>query len=132
MTATLVFGGTFDPVHNGHLSSARDLLNLIEGARVVLVPCQIPAHRPVPATPATDRLAMLQLAAEGIDARSRNIEVVEEIKRDAVDFYARVRSLYRQHRQDLINDGAEGDDAPAPGLTDGGDIFQTSDASQVN
>lgn len=68
MTATLVFGGTFDPVHNGHLSSARDLLNLIEGARVVLVPCQIPAHRPVPVTPATDRLAMLQLAAEGFDA----------------------------------------------------------------
>ena len=65
--------------------------------------------------------------AEGIDTRSRNIETVEEIKRDAVDFYARVRSLYRQYRQDLINDGAGGDDPLAPGLSS--DEWQTSDTS---
>jgi len=67
--------------------------------------------------------------AEGIDTRARNIETVEEIKRDAVDFYARVRSLYRQHRIDQINDG-NGEGSPSPGLS--GDEFQSSDAGWID
>jgi nicotinate-nucleotide adenylyltransferase len=92
MTATLVFGGTFDPVHNGHLSSARDLLALIEGARVVLIPCQIPAHRPVPATPAADRYAMLQLATEGLEAIATDDC---ELRREGVSYSFDTLSEYR-------------------------------------
>ena len=75
-------------------------------------------------------LAMARFAIEGIDTRSRNIELIDEIRRDSIDFYARMRSLYRQHRQDLINDGELDAEGPAPGIS--GEEFQSSDATGWN
>lgn len=46
----------------------------------------------------------------GIDLRARNIEILDEIQRTSVDYYATLRSLYRQRRQDLINNGEPVDD----------------------
>jgi len=46
-----------------------------------------------------------RIAAEAIDKRSRNIEVIEDLRRDSIDFYARVRSLHRQSRTNEINNG---------------------------
>lgn len=61
--------------------------------------------------------ALGRRAISSIDTRSRNIEVVEEIKRDSIDYYARVRSLYRQRRANEISNGTEEDDFLRPGLT---------------
>lgn len=58
-------------------------------------------------------------AVGGIDLRSRNIETLEELQRDAVDFYARIRSVYLQRRVDEINNGEIRDDLPTPGLSQG-------------
>ncbi len=52
----------------------------------------------------------------GIDLRSRNIEALEDLKRDSIDFYARIRSLYRQKRANQINNGEVQGDIPTPGL----------------
>ena len=91
MTATLVFGGTFDPVHLGHIGSARALIEDIGDARVVMVPCKLPAHRPVPSATAEDRLMMLQLATEGspieVDGR--------ELPRQGTSYTADTLSEYR-------------------------------------
>jgi phospholipid-binding lipoprotein MlaA len=43
--------------------------------------------------------------AEAIDLRSRNIDQLESIERSSVDYYASLRSLYRQHRNSEIRDG---------------------------
>jgi phospholipid-binding lipoprotein MlaA len=48
---------------------------------------------------------IVRLVAEGIDRRSRNIEIIEDLRRDSIDFYARVRSLHRQARANEINNG---------------------------
>ena len=53
-------------------------------------------------------ILLARRAIYGIDTRSRNIETVEEIQRDAIDFYARVRSLHRQYRRDAIRNGDAG------------------------
>jgi phospholipid-binding lipoprotein MlaA len=45
------------------------------------------------------------IATTAVDLRSRNLERLDEIERTSVDFYAAIRSLYRQHRIDLINNG---------------------------
>lgn len=58
-----------------------------------------------------DRKTEILLARKvvaGVDKRSRNIEFVDDLKRDSVDFYARVRSLYLQHRRSQIEDQGQG------------------------
>ncbi len=57
-----------------------------------------------------------RLVAEGIDRRSRNIEIIEDLRRDSIDFYARVRSLHRQARANEINNGRVPVDTPTSDL----------------
>lgn len=60
-----VFGGTFDPVHFGHLRSALELLEQLSLQHILLIPSAVPPHRDVPYATAEQRLAMLRLAVEG-------------------------------------------------------------------
>jgi nicotinate-nucleotide adenylyltransferase len=57
-----LLGGTFDPVHYGHLRFADDVRRALGLPEVRLVPGRDPPHREVPAASAVDRLAMLKLA----------------------------------------------------------------------
>lgn len=58
-------GGSFDPVHEGHLHIAHAALETLELARVLLVPaCQPPHKRGQALAPGPDRLALLQIACE--------------------------------------------------------------------
>jgi len=59
---------------------------------------------------------IIRTAVSGIDLRSRNIEVLDDLKRDSIDFYARIRSLYRQKRANEISNGEAQGDIPTPGL----------------
>ncbi|WP_146631784.1 adenylyltransferase/cytidyltransferase family protein, partial [Salmonella enterica] len=43
-----LFGGTFDPVHYGHLKPVETLANLIGLSRVIIMPNNVPPHRPQP------------------------------------------------------------------------------------
>ena len=51
-------------------------------------------------------------ATSGVDLRSRNIEELDQLKADSIDFYARMRSLYRQYRENEINNGAPSGESP--------------------
>ena len=59
------FGGTFDPVHNGHLIVADAIARRCGFERVLLIPTSCPPHKPPPSASAADRLEMLRLAVEG-------------------------------------------------------------------
>ena len=58
-----LFGGTFDPVHLGHLRAAESAREALSLDRVALVPSAVPPHRGRPASAAEDRLEMARLAA---------------------------------------------------------------------
>jgi len=60
-----IFGGTFDPVHYGHLRSALELVERLELQQLLLMPCAVPPHRDVPTCDATHRAAMVELAVAG-------------------------------------------------------------------
>ncbi len=60
-----VFGGTFDPVHFGHLRMALEAAEALAAESVRFVPCRRPPHRPPPRAGADDRLAMLRLGIAG-------------------------------------------------------------------
>jgi nicotinate-nucleotide adenylyltransferase len=57
-----VFGGTFNPVHCGHLRSALELVEVLQLAQLRLMPCAVPPHREAPACSAQHRAAMVELA----------------------------------------------------------------------
>lgn len=58
-----LLGGTFDPVHNGHLAVARDALETLGADSVRLILNAVPPHRTDPECPVEHRLAMLEAAA---------------------------------------------------------------------
>jgi nicotinate-nucleotide adenylyltransferase len=59
-----IFGGTFDPVHYGHLRAADEVRQRLRLDEVRLIPAGDPPHRSAPVATAVHRLAMLKLAAE--------------------------------------------------------------------
>jgi len=61
-----IFGGTFDPVHRGHLAVARAAAKTFHLGRIHFVPADIPPHKlKQPLTPYYHRLAMIAMAVQG-------------------------------------------------------------------
>jgi nicotinate-nucleotide adenylyltransferase len=60
-----VLGGTFDPIHYGHLRLAEELAERLRLEEVRLVPSGTPPHRSAPMAAAEHRLEMVRLAASG-------------------------------------------------------------------
>jgi len=59
-----IYGGTFNPVHYGHLRTALEVNELFDLDEIRLLPCSLPAHRENPSVKAEMRLEMLQLAVK--------------------------------------------------------------------
>lgn len=60
-----VLGGTFDPIHIGHLRGALEVAELLALDEVRLIPSARPPHRDTPQVTAEQRLQLVRLAAEG-------------------------------------------------------------------
>jgi nicotinate-nucleotide adenylyltransferase len=92
----VLYGGTFDPVHDGHLAIARAARDALQ-AEIRLMPAADPPHRPPPGAAASDRAAMLELAVAGEpglrvdlrelrrDAPSWSVDTLRELRRDIGD-----------------------------------------------
>ena len=58
-----LFGGTFDPIHRGHLRAASEVKKNVNLDHIFLIPAALPPHKtPVAVASADDRLAMIHLA----------------------------------------------------------------------
>lgn len=60
-----IFGGTFDPIHIGHVRTALDIREDLALDEVRLIPCNVSPHRSAPLASGAQRLAMLQAAIQG-------------------------------------------------------------------
>lgn len=74
-----LLGGTFDPIHSGHLDLAAAAQAAIGLTRLLVIPANVPPHRPKPFTSSFHRFAMVALAVAGRDGwRASDIELRHE------------------------------------------------------
>ncbi|GAA0791343.1 nicotinate-nucleotide adenylyltransferase [Marinobacterium sediminicola] len=109
----LVFmGGTFDPVHNGHLRTALELKQWLGVDQVCLIPSGAPVHRDEPGCTPLQRLEMVQLAVQDEPALCAD---PREIESDAPSYSLLTLQALRSER---------GSDCPII-MTMGMDAYQT-------
>lgn len=96
-----IFGGTFDPIHQGHLVIAEQVAQTLELARVIFVPGGVPPHKPASSIKASaeDRLRMVEAAVRGND----------KFLVDRVEIEAE-RPMYSVETVPLIKERYEGDE----------------------
>ena len=80
-----MLGGTFDPVHLGHLRSAVELVDALGLDRVHMIPAHQPPLREAPGVPSHERLTLLQ---HGIGDTPRLVADDREIRRDGPSYSA--------------------------------------------
>ncbi len=97
MTKLGLFGGSFDPIHNGHLHIARAFADELGLDNVIFLPAGEPYHKTAPRTPATRRLAMVEAAIAG-DARFAASDV--DMVRDGATYSVDTVQIFRQHFAD--------------------------------
>src|ERR1700694_551427 len=91
-----ICGGTFDPIHYGHLRLAAEVKLALGLSQVLLIPAGVPPHRPVPVASGADRLAMAELGCAefaGLVADGR------EIRRPGPSYT--VTTLQAPHAEDV-------------------------------
>lgn len=88
-----IFGGTFDPIHFGHLRPALELAQALSLAEVRFVPARVPPHRGAPVASPEQRLQMVRLALEGVEG----FRVDErELRRDGPSYMVDTLASLRQ------------------------------------
>ncbi|AIL59874.1 nicotinate-nucleotide adenylyltransferase [Pseudomonas sp. 210_17 TE3656] len=87
-----VLGGTFDPVHIGHLRSALEVAEVLALDELRLMPNARPPHRGTPQVSAQDRLEMVRCAVEGVPTLSVD---ARELARDTPSYTIETLELMR-------------------------------------
>jgi len=92
MKRIAIYGGTFNPVHNGHLQTAIDLSEQLGFDEVRLVPCYQAVHREDVSVSAEARLTMLESAVAGLSSlKVDDIEIRREGASYMFDTLAEIR-----------------------------------------
>lgn len=92
--ATVLFGGTFDPPHLGHLAVVRGLRSEL-GLPVLVIPCGIPPHRPPPKAGGWDRARLSRIAVEELGDPQVSVSNLE-VERPGPSFTADTLALLRR------------------------------------
>jgi nicotinate-nucleotide adenylyltransferase len=104
-----LYGGTFDPVHVGHIAVARELTKLLALDEVLFIPAHIAPHkRQRQVTPALQRYAMLALATQSEPLLCvSTIELDEPTKPYTVETLARMQAMLGPEAQLFFVMGAD-------------------------
>lgn len=119
-----IYGGTFDPIHYGHLKSVEALAKQVALHQVTIMPNNVPPHRPQPEADSQQRKTMVELAIAGnplfrLDARelkraspSYTVDTLEQVRAEQgskqplafIIGQDSLLSLHRWYRQERLLD----------------------------
>jgi len=103
-----VMGGTFDPIHHGHLVAAEEARWQFDLDKVVFVPTGRPWQKPIGVSPAEDRYQMTMIAtASNPDFTVSRIEIEHQGPTYTVDTLRRLRSQYPEGTHLFFITGAD-------------------------
>lgn len=94
----VLLGGTFDPLHSGHLAVADQVAAALGAEQIWLIPTNLPPHRPAPEAGVDDRLAMVGAAAQ---ARTDLVVIDAEARRPGVSYTVDTLQELAQRHGDL-------------------------------
>lgn len=127
-----VLGGTFDPVHFGHLRLAEEARESLDLAELRLVPAGEPPHRGTPRSPAMHRLAMTELALAGNPAlKADDFEVRAEGPSYSVLTLSHLRAVLGKDRPLVLILGADAFEG-LPSWHRWGDLFSLAHIAVAN
>ncbi|RUR19768.1 nicotinate-nucleotide adenylyltransferase [Legionella sp. km535] len=93
MHSIAIFGGTFDPVHNGHIETSITLQNYYQFNSYYFLPCKIPAIKPPAHASNEQRIEMLKLALKKLPEFSIDLR---EINRDSPSYMVETLQSFRK------------------------------------
>ena len=92
-----IFGGTFDPVHNGHIRTSKAIQESFQFDCYYFVPCKIPTLKPATTGSIEQRLALLNLATQELS----NTQIdLREIERDTPSFTVETLKSFKAEQPD--------------------------------
>lgn len=100
MHNVLIFGGTFDPVHNGHLQTAKSIQKQFDFEQVLFLPCKIPLLKQKATANEQQRVCMLNLA---LAEQSPNYHFkldLRELERETPSYMVTTLEDFRNQWQD--------------------------------
>ena len=90
-----IFGGSFDPPHIGHIQAAKQAIEALQLDRLLMIPAHIAPHKKGSVAEPQHRLAMLRIAAEGLDKTAvSDLELRREGTSYTFETVAQVRNEY--------------------------------------
>ena len=63
-----------------------------------------------------EHLRFARAGVQAVELRANSLELIDDLEKTSLDFYAAIRSLYRQRRAEQISNGKGGANLPAPGI----------------
>ena len=95
-----IYGGTFNPIHRGHMAAARQAAKALELDKLLLIPTRVPPHKALTEDVAgpEHRLEMTRFAVQALNldgvAEASDLELRREGKSYTLDTLREIRALY--------------------------------------
>jgi nicotinate-nucleotide adenylyltransferase len=101
-----LFGGTFDPIHRGHLQSAKEIVDRLTIDELRFLPCHLPAHKETVGANSLHRLAMVQTAVKQLSIADPELAVCvddREIRRNTTSYSVETLKQMRNELGDEVS-----------------------------
>jgi nicotinate-nucleotide adenylyltransferase len=92
MRTIAIFGGTFDPVHNGHIETSKNIQTTFHFNNYYFLPCKTPTMKPATTANNLQRITMLELALKQLNDFSIDLR---EMNRDTPSYMVDTLTTYR-------------------------------------